>query len=301
MIIFYCFIENYKYFQDYINSLATNIKDKKLLIKYTCPDKLLIYMKKNSETYFITNKHIFMQNISSNIYTWFNDSKIDIVSQNNIYIINTEQLTRDNFTIRYCKYQFTKYTFLYNINKYRINIIDYSLENIECFHKDKNLNNNISIYHIPYQINNSEILNYEKSKNIAMVGNNSSRRWYIYYKIRFNNIQINNIIGWGFKRDSKLFKYKILVNIHYDNKFHIMEQIRINRCIFNKIIVITEDSIYSNKLLLKKYMIICTYDNIMNMVMEVLKNYEQYYSQLFNDMNIQKLDKIFKKDFKIFT
>ena len=77
-----------------------------------------------------------------------------------------------------------------------------------------------------------------------------------------------------------------------------MEQFRINRCIFNNMIVITEDSTYSNKLILKNYMIICKYEDIIDMVIKVLNNYEHYYSKLFNNINIEKLDRLFKRDFK---
>ena len=300
MIIIYCFKDYYKYFEDYVNSLLAHIPKKKKIVKYTCPDKHFKkkFASKIIQKYLTKDKHIFMQGIPLNVFNWFDVTNFNFLNKSDIYVINTEQISRASYTIGYKKYILSKDNWFFNINKYKISVIDYSLENIECYYRDNLLSNHISVYYIPYQINNSEIFNYDKIKDVAMVSNNSSRRWSIYHKMRSMNIKVDNIIGWLRERDNRLFRYKILVNIHHKKDFKIMEQFRINRCIFNNIIVITEDSTYSNKLILKNYMIICKYEDIIDMVIKVLNNYEHYYSKLFNNINIEKLDRLFKRDFK---
>ena len=50
MIVIYCFKDYYKYFEDYVNSLLVHIPNKKKIVKYTCPDKLLVHFKKKFQS-----------------------------------------------------------------------------------------------------------------------------------------------------------------------------------------------------------------------------------------------------------
>ena len=146
---------------------------------------------------------------------------VDLVNQHidkyKKWVINTEQATRPH-TLGY----------LGNIK----NIIDYSEENIKIF-KEKNPTH--TFVHIPYAYNPDEIYDFNKTKGIATIGNTSPRRTKIFNKIK----NINHIKGWKFRRDEKLFKHKILVNVHFCKEHNITEQLRINRCIYNKMIVIS--------------------------------------------------------------
>jgi len=178
-----------------------------------------------------------------------------------IWLLNMEQATRPNIlelnNIRECQ-----------------NIYDYSEENIEVL---RQLKPNCNYVHVPYGYNTNEIYNYEKPHGIAMVGNNCERRTQIENRIG----NVTNILGWGKERDDKLFRYKILVNAHFHPDYNITEQIRINRCIYNKMIVISENSIHQDKLKLKDKMLFCEYDKIPELARKVLNNYEHYYNKLF--------------------
>ena len=178
-----------------------------------------------------------------------------------VWLINMEQATRPN---------------ILELNNMRgcHNVYDYSEENIEVLRK---LKPKCNFVHIPYGYNGKEIYNYEKPHGIAMVGNNCTRRTQIENRIG----NVTNILGWGNERDDKLFRYKILVNVHFSPEYNITEQIRINRCIYNKMIVISENSIHQDQLKLKDKMLFCEYDKIPELARKVLNNYEHYYNKLF--------------------
>ena len=63
-----------------------------------------------------------------------------------------------------------------------------------------------------------------------------------------------------------------------------MELIRIVNLIFNKVIIISQKSIYSELLFLKKYIIICN-NNFTEYVNEILKNYNYYFNKIYGNNN----------------
>jgi len=253
------------YFEDYIKSIIKKLNNVEII---NINNFLLkIRSLKNRDK----DKFIFIQKIPFNI-------PHDIIKQ--CYLINTEQLSIKE-----------KYN---NISKYfnKITIIDYSLGNLEYIKDNK------SIY-LPYQINNDEIYNYEKIYNCCMINSSKSIKrtrmiTEINKKLTFINNSVNIISGFGLERDLSLFRHKILINIHFSNDYNVFEQFRCNRCIFNKIIVITEkfsDPAYE----LQDYMIICNYEEIPAKVLEVLQNYEYYYKKIFENFNIEDIEKKYKK------
>lgn len=245
------------FFIEYIDSIVkNNVNFNKIEIS----KNLILFLKKNNDN---KNKFIFLEKIPSTILI-LNNILI------NCFLVNTEQMTRidkNNLILSYPN---------------EITIIDYSSVNYEILKPYKN-----TIY-LPYQINYNEIYYFEKIKQICMIGLMSSRRIQIFNKIKqFDNIDI--IKGWGVVRDNQLFKYKILVNIHFNFDYNVFEQLRCNRCIFNKIIVITEKS-YVENYELKDYIIECEYNQIVNKVLEVSKNYDFYYNKLFSNFNLEEIN-----------
>ena len=159
-------------------------------------------------------------------------------------------------------------------NCYHTAVLDYSLENIKV---NKTLRPK---YYLPYQYNPNEIYNYEKTKDVCFVGlNENGRRGNILEQIP--GITLLETI-YGKKRDEILFRHKILVNIHYSNLFSVHEQIRTTRCVFNKMIVITEPSTDDSLVPLREFMIVVPYDKIVATVQFVLENYESVYARLFS-------------------
>lgn len=258
------------YFMDYINSLKqiyNNIELYLYEMKYQNKELydhyLLDFVNNNFDG---NNIFIFVQSLPD-VFLEFEQW------HSFFYVLNTEQNTRNN-------------GFLQSIIDLpnEIQIIDYSKENIKYLN-----DNNIikSTIYIPYQVNTNEIFNLEKTYDIAMIGLKSERRQYIFDEIELQK-DINEIKGFGISRDVILMKHKILVNVHYDDDYNIFEQFRCNRCILNKMIVITETSDLS-EYELKDYLIMCDYDEIVEKTIEVINNYEYYYNNLFADFDVEKI------------
>jgi hypothetical protein len=259
-----------KFFIDYINSIIINYNDIVLISNF---NKLLLIIN-NINNKINNDIIIFMQSIPN----------IDISNIiNNIYILNTEQLTREGELNRIQCYIANN-----------IKIIDYSKSNIYCL-KSKNINNNI--LYIPYLVNYNEIYNYDKIYDIAYIGHFIDERNYrmnIINSLNKSNIKTNEIKGFDIERDNLLFKYKILLNIHYNEEYNIFEQMRCNRCIFNKVIVITQKSIDID-FELKEYIIECEYNNLVATTISVINNYTYYYNKLFANFDIDKISKNYLK------
>jgi dTDP-4-dehydrorhamnose reductase len=256
IIDFYINKHTYKYFEDYLLGIFNILKNKNKIfnVKLYNPDNII-------EIY---NTSIFLQLLPPKL-------KINnIIDNNKIYVLNTEQLTRNEFLQR---------MELYKNNN--IEIIDYSIEN----------HNILNSYYIPYQVNQEEIYNYPKIYNACMVGYyNSPRRDLISKKLKLDIIN-----GWKDERDKILFQYKILVNVHHSNNYNIHEHMRVDRCIMNKMIVISESSHKDELLELKNHMIIVPYNKIIETVKNVLLNYDKYYHELFDTLDIEKIKKQRKK------
>ena len=141
-----CDINILQYFIEYINSILYKIDRR--FVEMILVDKHCIY-----EWFY---SQLESDDINHNIYIFLKEDYdiielLDSYNGNNIFIINTEQLSRNNC----CK----------KINKLRMakcKIIDYSLENCSII--------NDSIY-LPYQVNDFEIYNYDKVNDICFVGN----------------------------------------------------------------------------------------------------------------------------------
>ncbi len=274
--------EKEKYFEDYINTIIYNKhEDDEIIIvhynEFTQFNKILDPL----------SKHIFLAKFPINIVPYLQN----LLNNNiDISLINTEQLSLPNH-FRYCK----------NLPP-KVKIIDYSLSNTLLLYRFRQ-----NVYWVPYQINTKEIYNdINKTKDICMVfpGNQSVRRHNILRQLRKNKVPIEIVKGWGKNRDLNLFKYKIIVNVHFNIHYKIFEELRCNRCVFNKMIVISETSIFDNTNPLKKYMIIVPYTQLIQKIKDVYNNYEKYYNELFDNYNEEEIrleyqkyyDKFFEKN-----
>lgn len=226
---------------------------------------MLVYCKKDIYHYFedylraLNIKVIFENPEKCNIY--IQSIPNNIIPNKDTWLINTEQATRPN---------------ILDIIGNAINIYDYSEENIEILRK---LIPNGNFKLLRYPIHHSDIYNIPKTKWFCMIGNNCERR----YKIQNLLWNVTNIIGWNKERDIELFKHRILINVHYDPRYSITEQIRINRCIYNKMIVISEESIYQDLIYLKDKIIFCKYDDIPQVAIDTMKNYKDIYYKFYGD------------------
>ena len=207
---------------------------------------------------------IFIQRIPISLCNYLDTTKF--------FILNIEQFTNKK---------------IFDFIKQHQNIIDYSYENVLYTKTHLNIKNHLWF---PYGYNPDEIYNYEKTQNICLIGR-SPRRNMVINKFNDNKCpitQLNRI--FGMERDKQLFTFKILINVHNDSNYVIHEVMRCDRCVFNKMIVINENSLYNNSLL-SKFMIFVDYNKIAETAINVINNYEYYYNKLFIEQDFDNFIK----------
>jgi hypothetical protein len=250
IFIVFCDNSKYHYFEEYITSI--NIHLKFVLVLYDENTiNILIQKHKNS------NFFLFIQMVPEYIDK-------NLLKNKNCIVINTEQ-----------------YTMTHNndLNCANNMIIDYSKENI--LYAKKNLNKKHYIFW-PYSRNTKEIYNFQKIYDVCIVGNINKRRQKIIDDIQKLGIKVTVISDlFGIERDNILMKHKIVVNIHNDIDYKIYESIRCDRCLFNKMIIISEKSLFSKVHMLKKFIIFRKYENIPYLIFKILKKYNFYYQKIF--------------------
>lgn len=269
-IIFICDRKIISFFEDYINTFH-NIFD---------VDIYLFLDKNNIKAYLDTfdQPHIplfiFMQFIPNNICE---NIQYYIEHKYKLCIFNTEQLSRKNYN--------------HIIHSYHPSIyrIDYSEVNLFI------VANELKKIYLPYQVHYNEIFNYPKTKDVCMIyPHNSIRRNKIIEELKSKNINVDIISGFLDSRDRELFQYKVLINVHFDEDYQIFEEMRCNRCIMNRMIIISEKSLYDDIHLLRRHFLVVNYKEIVDKVIDVLVNYDLYHSHLFRSFD--KLLPIYDQD-----
>ncbi len=252
------------YFHDYIQSIIHYIPDTKLIL-YTKDNYCYNYIKNNN---ILNSIIIFIQffiriNIQPNTY----------------FLLNTEQLSVKRW-----------YDALINVYNKNINIIDFSIENIKILGTG---------FHLPYLYNPDENF-YDSSTikpyDVAFISTKtgfikSKRRQHIINNLSAKPwVKVRFISGFKNIRDKELAKCKLLINIHFDSNYKILETLRCYRCIYNKMIVISEDCVINDSYYLNKYIIFEKYENIIEKVLEVLQNYEKYNETVFAGFDISEIE-----------
>ena len=201
-----------------------------------------------------------------------------------IYFINIEQMSHQSY-----------YKYIRNIDE-NINIIDYSEENIPFY---KSIYNTF-LFPPYYEFVNVNIN--EKNIDIMSIINNDYRKNIINNILNINNYKLLFIDNcYGEERDKYFLKTKIYINIHCSNNHNTMELIRIINLIMNKVIVITSNSIYSDLLYIKDYIIICNnIEDLSNLINEVLNNYSYYYNKIYSKFNNEKYILYIKENLDLF-
>jgi len=258
---------NYMFFEDYINSLTYNLKQKNITYK--------IDLKDSFDKNYFKNKNeiiIFLQNKD------YADVDKSIIK--NSFILNTEQLTLQHHLDKMKNYISEGYK-----------IIDYSLANLELLKNNNNIKDN-TLFYLPYLVNYDEIKDINKLNELSMITAFSSehRKDIFNYVSEQNIIPIHNIEGWKEERDNQLFKYKILLNIHNTEKHKIYESMRCDRLIFNKIMIVSEKCLDSSiPEEIKPYVIEFNNKDELLSILNNIKN--NYYDTIWNDFNLENISK----------
>jgi hypothetical protein len=184
-----------------------------------------------------------------------------------ICVMNTEQLSRKFYR-----------DFISHFHPY-IHRVDYSEGNLMYLPEGTH-----RVY-LPYQYHLREIQyeKIEKDKGICMIDpGNSPRRKAILDALAAEGIQVDLIKGFGEERDKELYRHKILINIHYAEDYMVFEELRCNRAIFNRMVVVSELSVNDSFYIFRNHLIVAPYQQMVEVIKETVTNYEKYYHILFD-------------------
>ena len=245
LIIYLCGKVGRECFVDYIDSLQ--IID--IEIYYNSPVDIK-YFDFSKDTY------IFRYSIPSIIQ-----------KRDNIYLLNTEQLSE--------KVRFDNVKKFYDMG---YKVIDYSESNL------KYIPNAI---HLPYQITSKEteiLKGFSKDiiYDVCIVNCAINRRRMILNKLLDKGIKAIDVRGWKDERDKTIGKSKILLNVHFDDKFKIYESIRCDRWLYAGKTIISETSEEIGDPFVAKNTIWCPYNEIVDVVINTLKSFELRRDKLQN-------------------
>lgn len=269
-LIFICDRKIMSFFEDYINTFHHIFNVAIFLFSNTSQiknylDSFAFTDSTNDHTKLHNSVFVFMQfiphEIIHNIQFYINHSY-------KLCLFNTEQLSRTGYGNMINSF----HPYIYRMDYSEINLLVVA--------------NELKKIYLPYQVHYSEIKNYHKTHDVCIIyPYKSERRHKIINELKSCGIQVDEISGFLGARDEKLFRYKILINIHFDEDYNIFEEMRCNRCIMNKMIVISEKSWYDDLHLLRRHFLICDYDKIVAKVKDVLINYDLYHSHLFRSFD----------------
>ncbi len=224
------------------------------------------------------------------IFFSINYTNFPKINKKNVYFVNLEPLTCDG---KYTKFNFLQEVINFNKKFTNINLLDYSRGNINILNKY-----NIKSDYLPYYINNEEIKNFDKEYDLCTCCSWNERISEIYTPLSkiYKSYSIGRPIKWGKERDDILFRCKVLINLHHREKdYNILQELRITRCILNKIIVISEHAMDDNLYPLNAYIIFCDYGNIVDKTKEVLSNYNEYYDKIYKNMDYEEVKKKYEQ------
>jgi len=216
-----------------------------------------------------------------------------------IIIFNLEHLTKQMMKegIKKIFEKEKKYGLVIDYNLYNKNEIEkegykYEIRIIEPYYKEI-MNNNI--------YNNINVIKKIKQNDICYLLENSEKRREfkksLLKEINTKTDKYIEIYGNYGERVNKILKIsKILINIHYDEDYKLLESIRCYEGIQNRCIVISERCLNEETVLLKDWIIFEEKDRMIERVEYIIKNYEEVWKSIYNEKRIEELNKILEKE-----
>lgn len=175
-------------------------------------------------------------------------------------------------------------------------IFDYSHSNLlqlNKYIKHQQLTvDKIDMRHFPYQYNLRDqvqlanvdgvykydvgVINAAIKRDDSVDSELTYRRVKLWEQLQLSELKCINILGWGAERDELLKRCKVIINVHHFECFNIFEQIRCDRLIFAKKIIISDKSIFTETYDMVDNVLWEDYDNIIPRAKEVVNNFEKY-------------------------
>jgi hypothetical protein len=165
-------------------------------------------------------------------------------------------------------------------------ILEYSIPNIINVSKSDQLNDfsykMINIAPLLYDLNFD---NTNKTDIITLFTNNvSDRRNKFLFDIKnmgINHINVDNCYSTN-DIINTYNKTKILINVHQTDHHHTFEELRVLPALSRGVIIISESVPLKDEIPYGDYIIWSEYDDLINTIIDVQNNYEEYYNKLFN-------------------
>lgn len=230
---------------------------------------------------------------------WINVIKFPayFIESGRLIYLNVEMLT-----------EIHRMTNAFDVVQSGIKIVDYSHSNLMYLNKYlayKQIEvDNRNARYLPYQYNLRDQVHLENVDGVytydvgiinAVIKKDSSvnsdltyRRVKLWEELQESELKCINIVGWGAERDELLKRCKVIINVHHFECYNIFEQIRCDRLIFAKKLIISDKSIFTETYDTVDNVLWEDYDNIIPRAKEVVNNFEKYN----NMMKSLSLDKV---------
>jgi len=176
-----------------------------------------------------------------------------------------------------------------------IPVLDYSLSNLtylKHYMEENKIISSASNIYLPYQYNLRDQIQLENIDGVytydvgiinALPKQDASvnsaltyRRTRLWEQLQATGWKCINILGWGAERDELLKRCKVIINVHHFECFNIFEQIRCDRLVFAKKLVVSDKSVFTEKYDLLGNVLWEDYDNIIPRTKLVLENFDMY-------------------------
>ncbi len=176
-----------------------------------------------------------------------------------------------------------------------IKIADYSLSNLtflKLYMEENKIPSNASTIYLPYQYSLRDqiqlenidgvytydvgIINALPKKDASVNSALTYRRTRLWEQLQATGWKCINILGWGAARDDLLKRCKVIINVHHFECFNIFEQIRCDRLVFAKKLVVSDKSVFTENYDLSGNVLWEDYDNIIPRTKSVLENFDMY-------------------------
>jgi hypothetical protein len=253
--------------EDYIYSL--NIISEVIHINQLTVDRL----KHTTDIFILTQMWLDLNSLST-----------EIVRSGRMIYLNVEMLS-----------EIKRMEQVISLIKSGIRVADYSLSNmtfLKVYIEENKIHANASTIYLPYQYNLRDqvqienidgvytydvgIINALPKQDASVNSALTYRRTRLWDKLQATGWKCINILGWGAARDELLKRCKVIINVHHFECFNIFEQIRCDRLIFAKKIIVSDKSMFIENYDLLGNVLWEDYDNIIPRTKEVLGNFDMY-------------------------
>jgi hypothetical protein len=253
--------------EDYIYSL--NIISEVIHISQLTVDRL----KHTTDIFILTQMWLDLNSLST-----------EIVQSGRMIYLNVEMLS-----------EIKRMEQVISLIKSGIRVADYSLSNLtflKVYIEENKIPANASTIYLPYQYNLRDqiqienidgnytydvgIINALPKQDASVNSSLTYRRTRLWDKLQATGWKCINILGWGAARDELLKRCKVIINVHHFECFNIFEQIRCDRLIFAKKIIVSDKSMFIENYDLLGNVLWEDYDNIIPRTKEVLENFDMY-------------------------